>query len=322
MLGKSKFRKAPQFFYDYFGSKIIEFDSPNFIRNRKNKSLKILKSFGYNLLRAGRYFKSIRNINKAVISYKPDLIINFYEPLTGLYRLLYKKQVPCISVAHQFGWKQTGYISSGSFTQRTTEKLLTNISGYGSDKLFCISPTEKSSNETGLVFIPPLIRKEIKNAISGNNNSITAYLLNAGYADEVINDHKKHPEQEVNCFIDEVPKHDYENKKLSFHLIDDKTFIEHLSSSSSFISTAGFESICEAMYLGKPVMMIPVGNHFEQHLNAIYFEKIGAGLKSDFFDLDKFLNFTLTFNPVNGFKEWVNKGSDIIINAINDLMNK
>lgn len=35
---------------------------------------------------------------------------------------------------------------------------------------------------------------------------------------------------------------------------------------SGYVTTAGFESVCEAMYLGKPVMMIPT--HVEQEINA------------------------------------------------------
>ena len=37
---------------------------------------------------------------------------------------------------------------------------------------------------------------------------------------------------------------------------------------SAMASTAGFESVCEAMCLGKPVMMVPVEGHFEQYCNA------------------------------------------------------
>ena len=34
----------------------------------------------------------------------------------------------------------------------------------------------------------------------------------------------------------------------------------------AYASTAGFESVCEAMYLGKPILMVPA--HIEQDCNA------------------------------------------------------
>lgn len=48
----------------------------------------------------------------------------------------------------------------------------------------------------------------------------------------------------------------------------------------AYASTAGFESICEAMYLGKPVLMVPA--HIEQDCNAYDAMKAGAGIISDF----------------------------------------
>lgn len=44
----------------------------------------------------------------------------------------------------------------------------------------------------------------------------------------------------------------------------------------AYASTAGFESICEAMYLGKPVLMVPA--HIEQDCNAYECPAAGAGL--------------------------------------------
>ena len=51
----------------------------------------------------------------------------------------------------------------------------------------------------------------------------------------------------------------------------------------AYASTAGFESICEAMYLGKPVLMVPA--HIEQDCNAYDAMKAGAGIIGDSFDL-------------------------------------
>lgn len=321
LVGVSKFRERPEFFNEYFEGKITEINSPNFIRDERNKSIVLLRSFVYNLFKAGHYFRSIRTIHRTVKKLKPDLILNFYEPLTGLYRFLYKKNIPCISVAHQFGSKYTGYLSGGSFAEVFAIRFLTGITAYGSDKLFCIYPQEKSDIAGHkIVFIPPLIRKEIKNAVISDDNSIAGYLLNSGYKEEVINWNKIHPEQVIHCFIDTPGSATKHNSTLHFHEIDDKKFIESFASCSGLITTAGYETICEAMYLGKPVLMVPVKDHYEQYLNSIFFEKFDAGVRSHFFDIDKLLNFTLSFEPVKGFKEWTENGPVIIEKQICELL--
>ena len=43
------------------------------------------------------------------------------------------------------------------------------------------------------------------------------------------------------------------------------------------ISTAGFSLISEAMYLGKPMLLLPNAGLFEQAINAHYFVRAGGG---------------------------------------------
>ena len=125
----------------------------------------------------------------------------------------------------------------------------------------------------------------------------------------------------INCFLDSLVNEPSTHFNLHFHEIDDKAFIEALISCKALISTAGYETICEAMYLGKPVLMVPVRNHFEQYLNSIFFEKSGAGFRSNFYDINKLLNFTLSFKPVIGLKNWTDKGPTIIEKQISALLN-
>lgn len=63
---------------------------------------------------------------------------------------------------------------------------------------------------------------------------------------------------------------------LSFHQIDDVKFLNRMAGCRAYASTAGFESICEAMYLGKPVLMVPA--HIEQDCNAYDAYRSGAGI--------------------------------------------
>ena len=82
----------------------------------------------------------------------------------------------------------------------------------------------------------------------------------------------------------------------------------------AYASTAGFESVCEAMYLGKPILMVP--SHIEQECNAFDAKKSGAGVSADRFDLSLLLSFAKDFTPDDEFRRWVESAESMIINEL------
>ena len=82
----------------------------------------------------------------------------------------------------------------------------------------------------------------------------------------------------------------------------------------AYASTAGFESICEAAYLGKPIMMVP--SHVEQECNAYDAARCGIGISSKEFDLSALLDFAGNYVPDADFPGWVRSAEDIIIREL------
>ena len=70
---------------------------------------------------------------------------------------------------------------------------------------------------------------------------------------------------------------------LSFYQLDDCGILRQMAGCKAYASTAGFESVCDGMYLGKPILMVPA--HIEQDCNAYDAEKSGAGIISSDFNL-------------------------------------
>jgi uncharacterized protein (TIGR00661 family) len=104
---------------------------------------------------------------------------------------------------------------------------------------------------------------------------------------ELINWHRSNQDITVHCFSDrqqipEVLKH---SRNLYFHKINGTKFLEMMAQCKAVVCTAGFESVCEAMLLSKPVMMIPIPKHFEQACNATDAIIAGAGISGQKFDL-------------------------------------
>lgn len=90
-----------------------------------------------------------------------------------------------------------------------------------------------------------------------------------------------------------------------FRQLDDLAFPDAMSRCRGLLSTAGFESTCEAMYLGKLVYTIRPEPQIEQHCNAIDAYRAGASLWSFGFDLVCFLNYIPDHQgEPERFREW------------------
>ena len=63
-------------------------------------------------------------------------------------------------------------------------------------------------------------------------------------------------------------------------------FVEDLASAGAVVCNGGLSLLGEALYLGKPILSIPVQNQYEQILNARYLENLGYGLEAPHVDPD------------------------------------
>jgi hypothetical protein len=138
--------------------------------------------------------------------------------------------------------------------------------------------------------MPPLLRDELfEQPLDRTEPFYLVYIVNNGYAEQVIRWHEAHPETRLHCFWDRPNAETVEayDDTLTFHQLDDAKFLSMMARCRGLVSTAGFESIAEAMYLGKPVQVVPVEGHFEQWCNAFDTVRAGAGIRSQTFDLER-----------------------------------
>ena len=80
IVGKSARRKVPDFFYQKLTeTKIDTIESPNFVTDKHNKSIKIRKTAIVNFKRLNVFKKSLDTLHHTVEEHQPDFIVNFYE---------------------------------------------------------------------------------------------------------------------------------------------------------------------------------------------------------------------------------------------------
>jgi len=68
---------------------------------------------------------------------------------------------------------------------------------------------------------------------------------------------------------------------ITYHPFDETRFVEDLASARAVVAGGGFTLLSEAVYLGKPILSIPLGGQFEQVMNARYVETLGFGTVAD-----------------------------------------
>lgn len=108
------------------------------------------------------------------------------------------------------------------------------------------------------------------------------------------------------------------DSRLSFHQLNDTLFVRYMAGARAYATTAGFESVCEAMYFGKPVLMVPT--HIEQACNAFDAVHAGAGVIADRFDLDALLQLSQTHQPDLAFSHWVKQADWLILREFRGLI--
>lgn len=321
LVGKSNKREIPSFFFEKIGAQVTTFESPNFVFDNSNKKINIPKTIAFNAFKLGTFVKSLNKINKVVKSTQPDVIINFYDLLSGLYSGLYKPKAKFICIGHQYLLNHPEFQFPKGFTiDKILMKINTAFTSLRACKHLALSfrPMKNIENKK-LFVVPPLLRSEITALLPENQGYILGYMLNSGYAVDIEKWHKEKPEHELHFFWD---KKDAEEEtkvtpKLTFHKINDRKFLEMMSKCGAYSSTAGFESICEAMYLGKPIMMVPTYGHFEQACNALDASIAGGGIKSDTFDLSNLLNYIPKHKDITKeFRAWANSSQKLFLDYL------
>ena len=309
-IGKSSRREIPDFVKNALDCPVHSFDSPNFITDKKGKGILLGKTISHNLGLIPVFHKSLRKVHEIVRETKPDVILNFYDILGGLYNFFYRPKCEFWVIGHQY------LIHHPEFTfapkqrfQKWLFKINTAITALLAHKKLALSFRPLIPNKSKNLFVlPPLLRKEIRSIQAQSGDFYLSYVVNAGYGEEVVAFGAKNPDLKIEAFWDkkDAPKVYQPLPNITFHQVNDQLFLEKMAACKGLACTAGFESVCEAMYLGKPVMVVPVQGQYEQACNAIDTKISGAGIHYDRFDFryfDDFLKQSTGHNP--SAKEWI-----------------
>lgn len=340
LVGRSPARRLPSFFTEGVKAPVHSFESVNFVPSSKDKRPDAFRTFVYNVSISFKFNKSIRLIIKTIRNSGADVIVNFYESLGSLAYTRGRFRIPMVCIAHQFLLLHKDFHIKGlGYEGHLGLNLFSRAVAVSATKVLALSFRDMPADpKLKMKVVPPLLRPQIVSLRGKDSDSplvrdggyVLGYMLNAGFAEEVQEWHKLHPDVPLRFFWDNAAEAPVKvvDDTLSFYYLDDNEFVRQMAGCRAYASTAGFESVCEAMYLGKPLMMVP--SHIEQKCNA-YDATSGeftsadgrkgrAAVASDKFDMSALLDFADNgFVPDPAFQEWVRSAEEIILRELEDF---
>ncbi|MFZ4860681.1 glycosyltransferase family protein [Sphingobacterium sp. Mn56C] len=225
--------------------------------------------------------KFIQEINELPVE-KYDLVINDFEPISAW--ACQTKDVPCIGLSHQIGalHSSSPKPDEGDVMGKFIMKNYAPVThSYG----FHFKSYHKS-------IYTPVIREPIRNLVPSNKGHYTVYL--PSYDDAHLLKHLNKFDVKWEVFSKHNSK-PFVFRNVHVNPINSDAFVKSMASSAGVLCGAGFETPAEALYLGKKLLVIPMKNQYEQHLNAAALKEIGVpvikSLKRKYeFNIDLWLN--------------------------------
>ncbi len=322
IVGVTANRTVPAFFSEKFTAPIIPVFSPGLVYNAGTNALEPVKTTIQALRTIRPFWRSLKQVRDQIDTLRPDLVVNFYEMLGGMTYAFLRPSVPMVCIAHQYmAFHPDFQRPKGQWLYRQAFRFNTRLTCFGAHELLALS-FDKQVNEPRerLHVVPPLLRQEITELTPTSNEFLLAYVTQPGLKVDLERAHQQRPDIQMDAFhADASGPNQVVDDTLTYHAIDGKRYLDFMARCKAIVTTAGFESVCEALYLSKPALMIPQSNHYEQACNAIDSQRAGVGIASNRFDLNQLLTYIPHYNPQTSerFRIWHAQGYFIFLGALN-----
>lgn len=320
-LGTSDAHPTPGYFRTAMGIPVATFAAPVLVADRSLRGASPLRTTAYNLKRLPTYVMAGLAMRRGIRKLRPDVVINFFDFIAGCVHLFSWRPAPPprVAVAHSYMLSHPGAAAPPpGVGGRSGLRLLAAVAAAGCEPMGL--SFDELPDAPGVRVAPPLLRPGLAKLTPTDGGYLLAYSVNAGYANEVATWQARRPSVEVHCYVPGGGRNLGLPPQPGFHVhdLDDERFLQHLAGCRALAGTAGFESVCEAFYLGKPVLAVPVDRHYEQAFNASDMERTGVARPGSFGDLDGFWA-SLQAPPahrVENFRTWVDRAPAIMVDAV------
>ncbi len=215
---------------------------------------------------------SLRSMYSVAKAVKPEIIISDFELYSNILSKILR--LPLVSIGNTHVLTQAELELPGKYLKErlAAESVVRSFIQLPICYLITSFFYPPLKNPKKAKYFPPILREEIMNLEPYNGEHVLVYQTSDSNLrlleilrelDEEFVVYGFHREEKVG------------NVQLKTFNEDD--FFQDMAQAKAVISNGGFTLMSEALYLGKPVLSVPVKKQFEQILNAIYLDRLGYG---------------------------------------------
>src|SRR5215472_11969815 len=202
-LGVSSHRPVPEYFASAMKMPVTQLPTLEF-KYKNSRAVSNTATLLGALANLPKYARLVRRLDEIVRAAQPDVIINFFEPIAAFYALMRRKRPPVVAIGHQFMFQHPGYVRTPSlWKQLVSMKLYTALLGARAMKLALSFYEAPDLPAKRIIVGPPILRKRLFSLEPNANGEFTlVYLLNHGYAEQIIQWSDANPRTRLHCFYD------------------------------------------------------------------------------------------------------------------------
>lgn len=219
----------------------------------------------------------VRRLARAFQAFAPTLLITDFEAFSP--RAARRIGLPVLSFNHQQVVTETSYelptqcILHAAITRWAIRLIAPQEPVHLLLSSFYFPPLRHPDRTT---LVPPIIRPAVQALRPETGRHVLVYYNQTDGADHVLATLREVDASFILYNFD-VPAHPEAYPNLTFKQPSLDGFLRDLASSRAVLCTAGFTLISEALYLGKPLLVVPNRGIFEQTLNALFLQREQLG---------------------------------------------
>lgn len=213
-------------------------------------------------------------------AFGPDVCVSDFDSFAHLYAKI--RRLPVVALDHQ-------HVLDRCVHDRAVRRRLSP--GFAATRAFvrakmpgcCLYvvptfyfPAVRTRDRGRTVLIPPILRGEVRDASPAEGEEVIVYQTSASHARLLAALESLPRSRFVVYGMGELPQRGH----IRFARTDERGFLADLARARALIANGGFTTVSEALFLGKPVLSIPVRGQHEQELNAAYLDVLGYGARA------------------------------------------
>ena len=238
------------------------------------------------LLSPSMLFQNAASYIDDVRHFKPKIVLSDFDSYAYFFAKRFR--LPIVSIDNQqiiHKCKHDDDITKGVFADYRATRAFVKAKLPGCDHYFITSffePAIRPKFEDRVTIVPPILRREILDATPNRGSHVLVYQTSTS-DQALIAELNRLPKQ---SFVVYGLRRDAVQGNCTIRNFSEQTFVRDLASARAVVTNGGLSLIHEAIYLGKPILSVPVRHQFEQEMNARYLERCGYGLAAPRTDAD------------------------------------